>query len=160
MPLIKGPVVTTPYFVWLMHSRLGESEARVDLPGLDGILGDDSGGLTAAVSQDRVTLLLWHFDLLRPEPRRWTIQLDHLPPALEKAQQLRLTEYLIDGDHNNPYTEYVVRGADDREGAYNLETATLVPSRSDSLRVVDQQASVEVVLPNQSVMLLEIEAAR
>lgn len=159
LPLIKGPVVTTPYFVWLMHSRLADHEASVELPGQDGILRDDSGGLTATVSPDRVALLLWHFDLLRDEPRHWTVHLDHLPANLRSAKQVRMTEYRIDHEHNNPYTRYVEREADSQDGKYNLETAHLEPLRSESVSVTDDGVTVEMLQPNQSVSLLEFEMA-
>ena len=156
LPLIKGPVITAPYFVWLMHARLAGQEALVYLPGKDGILQDDSGGLTATFDSKRIALLAWHFDLLRSEPRQWTIRLDHLPPILQDTARFRVTEYRIDHQHNNPYTEYVLQGADTRDGAYNLKTARLVPLRSESVDAVDGQVTVEFALPNQSVSLIEL----
>lgn len=160
LPLIKGPVVTTPYFVWLMHARLAEQEVPVDLPGEDGILQDDSGGLTATFDSNRIALLAWHFDLLRSEPRQWTVRLDQLPPTLQNAKHFRVTEYRIDHQHNNPYTKYVLEHADSRDGAYNLETARLVPLRSESIDAVDGQVTLEFALPNQSVSLIELVPVR
>ena len=160
LPLIKGPVVTTPYFVWLMHGRLAEHEAAVELPGQDGILGDDSGGLTATVDPGRVALLVWHFDLLRDEPRQWKISVDHLPEQLKSARQLQMTEYRIDCDHNNPYSEYVIRGADSRNGEYNLETARLEPQRTEVVPLKGDGLTIDVLMPNQSVSLFELSFER
>jgi beta-xylosidase len=140
-----------------MHSRLGESEARVDLPGRDGILDDDSGGLTATADRNRVVLLLWHFDLLRLESRSWKIELKNLPEPLRSAKRLELTEYRIDHEHNNPYTKYVLQNADSQGGAYNLKTVQLDAVRNEGISVIDGDAMLEVALPNQSVTLLQIE---
>ena len=86
--------------------------------------------------------------------------LENLPPALLATGQARMTEYRIDRNHNNPYTEYVVDGADSRGGAYNLETARLAPLRTETVSLTGDRATLEVLLPNQSVSLLELEAVR
>ncbi len=160
LPLIKGSVVTTPYFVWLMHNRLAEREAAVTLPGRDGILKDDTGGLTATVDRDRVALLLWHFDLLRGEPRKWTVQVERLPQPFAQATAVQLTEYRIDHDHNNPYTDYVLKGQPTHDGRYNLRSAKLTPLRRQRLSVVDGRVTLEVELPDMSVSLVELVPVR
>ena len=163
LPLIKGPVVTTPFFVWLMHRRLGEKELAVELTGKEGVLGDDSGGLTATAGaksdEAPVALLLWHFDLLRGQPRRWTIRIEKLPEALRKASVVQLTEYRIDHEHNNPYTDYVLKRQDTNGGEYNLETAALKPLRQGRLTIRDGRLVVDLELPNMSVSLLELAPA-
>ena len=157
LPLIKGPVVTAPYFVWVMHHRLPDRELAVELPGSDGILDDDSGGLTAAASERKISLLLWHFDLMRGASRRWTIQLENLPEPLRKAQSLRLTEYRIDHDHTNPYTDYVLKGKDSGGGRYNLESGSLEKVRDELVPAARKAVALAVELPNLSVALVEVE---
>jgi hypothetical protein len=150
-------VVTAPYFAWVMHNRLGDQEIKVDLPGCDGILDDDSGGLTATSGKDEIALLLWHFDLVRNDPRRWAIRLTNLPVALQQAKALRLTEYRIDHDHTNPYTDYVLKTRDPQEGSYNLENGMLEKVRMETLVDPRDEIAVHVELPDLSVTLLELE---
>lgn len=156
LPLIKGRVVTTPYFVWAMHHRLLERELKVTLPGRQGILEDDTGGLTATAGDDRIVLLLWHFDVMRDSPRTWQIRLENLPPALAEAESLHCTEYRIDREHNNPYTRYVRRGGDSNGGVHNLETATLELTAEKRIPNDGGTATLELSLPNLSVSLIEI----
>jgi hypothetical protein len=157
LPLIKGPAVTAPYFVWVMHARMGNDALGVELPGRDGILEDDSGGLTATAADRKLALLLWHFDLVRNAPRRWTIGLENLPRPLRQADNLRVTEYRIDHDHTNPYTDYVLQGRDSQGGQYNLETGRLETVRTDTLPSADGTATLEMELRNMSVALVEVE---
>jgi xylan 1,4-beta-xylosidase len=158
LPLVKGPVVTAPYFVWRMHNRLAGRELAVDLPGRDGILEDDSGGLTATADGDHVAMLLWHFDLMRNAGRRWTVRLENLPEPLSSATTLRVVEYRIDHDHTNPYTDYVLKGKDSHEGRYNLESGSLDKVRDERLSPGRDGVSVEIELPNLSVALVEISS--
>ncbi len=153
LPLIKGYVVTTPYFVWVMHNRLADAELGVSLPGEDGILEDDSGGLTATGDENRVVLMLWHFDVLRPQPRRWHLELTQLP---WEATHLRVREYRIDREHNNPYTRYVREHQDDNGGRYNLDTAALEETSRERIALHQGRASLDVTLPNMAVSLIEI----
>ncbi|GAB6165101.1 hypothetical protein JCM19992_11010 [Thermostilla marina] len=153
LPLIKGFVATTPYFVWVMHNRLADDEVHVSVPGEDGILEDDSGGLTATADANRVVLLLWHFDVLRPESRRWHIELRQLP---WDAARLQVNEYRIDRAHNNPYTRYVREQGDDNNGRYNLETAALEETSRTRIDLNEGRAALDVVLPNMAVSLIEI----
>jgi hypothetical protein len=159
LPLIKGPVVTAPYFVWLMHNRLGDRELALDLPGRDGVLEDDSGGLTATLGDGKISLLFWHFDLMRSDARRWTVRLENLPEAMRKSKTLRLTEYRIDHDHTNPYTDYVIHGKDSHHGRYNLESAQLEAIRSETIPAAGPAITLPIELPNMSVTLLELEPA-
>lgn len=156
LPLIKGRVVTTPYFVWAMHHRLADRELRVNLPGRDGILDDDTGGLTATADDNRIALLLWHFDVMQESSRSWQIRLENLPPAFSQAKHLWCREYRIDREHNNPYTRYVRCGEDSQGGAYNLETAWLEVTSKTRLHADSGTASLEVVLPNMSVSFIEV----
>lgn len=156
LPLLKGPVVTAPYFVWLMHHRLAKQELAVDLPGRDGILADDSGGLTATCDDAKLSLLLWQFDLMRNEDRSWTIRVENLPAAMRQSKSLRLLEYRIDHDHTNPYTDYVLKGTDSRQGKYNLEDGTLEIVRRDTIDVDGSTAILRLTLPNMSVAQLEL----
>jgi hypothetical protein len=157
LPLLKGPVVTTPYFVWLMHSRLGDRELDVDLDGRDGILSDASSGLTATRRSGRIVLLLWHFDLMRNQNRRWSVRLENLPEEYRTSRSLRLTEYRIDHDHTNPYTDYVLRKEDSQGGTYNLRSGDLEVVRRKSITADGLAAAIHVDMPNMSVGLVELE---
>jgi len=156
LPLIKGPVVTAPYFVWVMHDRLADEQLRVDLPGREGILDDDSGGLVATAGDRKIVLLAWHFDLLRGTPRPWTIELENLPAPFRQADELRVTEYGIDHDHTNPYTDYVLEAKDPQGGAYNLESGRLEQVESRTIPAGEATVTLRTELPNMSVRLIEV----
>lgn len=156
LPLIKGPVVTTPYFVWLMHNQLEDHEAAVELPGRDGILDDDASGVTATAGDKRIALLTWHFDLFRNEPRQWRVQLRRLPDSFNGASSVRWKEYRIDHDHNNPYTDYVLKNRPTTGGRYNLESAALDPTATGRIPVQDGTVRLDVAQPNMSVSLIEL----
>jgi len=157
LPLIKGPVVTAPYIVWVMHARLADDALRVDLPGRDGILDDDSGGLVVTAGDRRIALLAWHFDLLRDASRQWTIELENLPPSFRQAETLRVTEYAIDHDHTNPYTDYVLEGKDPQGGAYNSESGRLEQAERRNVAAGQATVTLRTELPNMSVRLIEVE---
>ncbi len=94
---------------------------------------------------------------MRNAPRRWTIGLENLPRPLREADNLRVTEYRIDHDHTNPYTDYVLQGRDSQGGQYNLETGRLEAVRTETLPSADGTATLEMELPNMSVALVEVE---
>jgi len=101
LPLIKGTVITSPFYVWAMHARLGPDELAVKLDGRDGITADGDAGLTATRDGDRIAMLAWSFDPWTTNPRRFTVKLD----SLRFPRRIRISQ--IDGVHSNPYHTYV-----------------------------------------------------
>jgi hypothetical protein len=105
---------------------------------------------------------MWHFDGERAGLPGWL----NIPDAranrtlaltirgLEGTQRLR--RWLVDRDHSNAYTTYVLRGEDSNQGRYNLETGTvdLVDERK-----ISANGPIRLVIPlrNLSVSLLELE---
>jgi len=125
LPLIKGPVVTAPYFVFKMYSMLGRRELAVQLNGRDGILDDNSAGIVASKDSGRVTVLLWRFDLCSDKPRTFRLRFERLNQAFPRVGSWRMRRYLIDSTHTNPYYDYVIKGKPNNNGNYNLETGDL-----------------------------------
>lgn len=101
LPLIKGTVITAPYYVWAMHARLGAEELATTLDGRDGIAADGDAGLTVTRDGRRLAMLAWSFDPWTANPRRFNVRLDGatFPCRLRIAQ--------IDAQHSNPYDKHV-----------------------------------------------------
>jgi len=74
-----------------------------------------------------------------------------------QAETLHLTEYRLDHDHTNPYTDYVLKGKDSQGGQYNLGTGELEVLPEETLTVHRGGATVQLELPNLSGALVEVE---
>ena len=132
LPLLKGPVVTTPFFALKMQSMLSGTELPVALGGgRGGISADEAAGVIASRDDGRLTVLLWTFDLGHDGDRQFAIDLSGLQPG--KAYVLR--QSLLDRTHSNPYYDYAVRGKNTDDGAYNLETGRLDVVRDETVTV-------------------------
>ncbi len=118
LPLIKGTVVTAPFFALLLQSRLKARELKLDVSGAGGILPDNAAGIQATGDERGAAVLVWTFDPAWNGKRRFDITLRGFRPGRE----LRVARYLIDSTHSNPYYDYVVAGKPDNHGRYNLES--------------------------------------
>jgi len=118
LPLIKGTVVTAPYFALLLQSRLRALKLKLDVPGAGGILPDNAAGIQASGDERGAAVLAWTFDPTWGGKRRFDITLRGFTPGRE----LRVTRYLIDSTHSNPYHDYVIAGKPNDHGRYNLAT--------------------------------------
>lgn len=145
LPLIKGRVLTAPYYVWAMHARLGPQECRVELAGHEGIAADDAAGVTATRDGDKLTALCWVWDPMRADGRQMTLRFD----GLTGPRRLRISR--IDHDHSNAYTKYVREGqpGGDRYNLAQGEPEVVLDQRVD-------QPLVRLDLPNMSVSLVEL----
>jgi len=163
LPMIKGHVVTPVYFTYWLYNRLRGERLPVRLDGRDGIHESDTTGALACRDGSTIRVLLWHFDAARARlaqhfdtasiqiPREIRIRIDGL------AGKVRIRQYLIDHDHTNAYTDYVVKGKPDGDGKYNLDTG-----RADVVIDTHQEARdgvIEIVrtLRNMSVSLVELQ---
>jgi len=153
LPLLKGPVVTSPYFALKMHSLLKTQELPVAMAGKDGIAPDEAAGVLASGDTSGTALLLWTFDLGSKESRQFELEL----VGLGKAKQLALRQYLIDETHTNPYYDYVVAKTSPDGGRYNLERGKMAVVREERLRASDDgRLRLSVSLKPMAVSLLTL----
>ncbi|MFQ5809226.1 MAG: hypothetical protein ACE5JM_06375, partial [Armatimonadota bacterium] len=155
LPLIKGPVVTAPYFALLMQNRLRGRELTVTLDGEGGILRDDCLGITAAAEPGAVRALVWSFALLGAGDREVTLRFEGLSGALPGADRARVKRYLIDPTHTNPWYDYVVQGLPPGD-SYNLTTGQLAQVLDEERPIQGGALEVAVPLPPFAVTLVEI----
>ncbi len=156
LPLIKGPVVTAPYFTLLMYSKLLGEDLEVRLDGEAGILDDDCLGVSAAAEAGALRALVWSFDPLGEGERDVRLRFEGLPQPDEKA---RLRVWLIDRTHTNAWHDYVEAGLQPGE-SYNLTTGAL--AQVEEKETAPQGGAVEVTLrlSNLAVALVEVKPGR
>jgi len=153
LPLLKGPVVTTPYFALKLQSMLSGTELPVTLNGAGGITEDEAAGMIAAGDGNKVTILLWTFDLGHDGAREFSVALEGMAPG----RTYRLKQYLVDSTHSNPYFEYVLQGKSSNDGRYNLETGDVEVVRQETVVCPETgQLEVRLDLTPMAVSLLEL----
>ncbi len=129
LPLIYGPVVTTPYFIFPMLAQLDGAALPVEGSGVEqGIAGDGTLGVIAARRGSKVAVLVWRFDPFSEKTRVVTLNLAGLRPAARRYER-----FLIDSAHTNPYRTYVVEKKPGAPG-YNLESGRLEKVDSGAAR--------------------------
>jgi len=162
LPMIKGNVITPVYFTYWLYNRLRGQRLPVTLAGRDGIHDSDVAGALACQDGKAVRVLLWHFDAKRAALSQ---HLDMDGVDVTRTVKLRvaglpahcrLRRYLIDRNHSNAYTDYVLKGKSSGGGGYNLK-AGKVEVVEDGRRDTDNGClELSVPLRNLSVSLLEI----
>ena len=152
LPLIKGTVVTAPYFTYLMHSRMKPEALSVDLDGEGGIARDDATGVLASRDASSVTILCWQFDLMNDTPRGLRLRLT----GMEEGSSWNLKRFLIDSTHTNPYFTYVIQGKASPDGLYNLESGELEIVEERVLTAQGNALQLDLRLPNMSVTFVEL----
>jgi len=140
LPLIKGPVVTAPYFVYVMHSMQKKNELPVALDGEGGITKDSAAGVTVSADESGVAILAWRFDLGVSGARAFNVTLRDIERTFPGAGGFRFRQYLVDRTHTNPYYDYVIAKKPDNGGRYNLETGKLEMVREGRLTAGDDGA--------------------
>ncbi len=167
LPLIKGNVITPAYFAYVLLNQLRGDRLPVTLAGRDGIHESDTVGVLACRDGAAIRVLAWHFDPARADfahavqtsdtavERELVLTLDVSPGSTWRCKRS-----LIDFDHSNAYTDYVRRGSDTNNGAYNLETGKVAVVARDT--VSDQAGKIRrrIALRNPAVTLLELEPVR
>ncbi|MEW6359264.1 MAG: glycosyl hydrolase [Planctomycetota bacterium] len=157
LPLLKGPVVTTPYFALKMESMLKAAELPLKMNGDGGIAPDNAAGVIASADESGIAILLWTFDLGSKEDREFEIKIT----GIKNAGQLALRQYLIDATHTNPYHDYVVAKKDTNGGKYNLETGTIDVVRDETIQASDEGATtLSLRLKNMAVSLVTLSKAQ
>jgi hypothetical protein len=68
-----------------------------------------------------------------------------------------VTRYLIDRDHSNAYTDYVLKNKPDNDGRCNLRTGTVDIVEDRPHQTDGGELRLDVKLDNLSVSLIEIE---
>ena len=163
LPMIKGYVVTPIYFTYWLMNRLQGQRLTAELAGRDGIHGSNTVGAIACRDHDAVRILLWHFD----GPRAQLGQHFAGPGiGLERTVRLRIEgldgprrvrQFLIDHDHSNAYTDYVLRGKPNNRGRYNLETGEVEVVLDERRQAEGGAIRLDLALRNMSVSLVEID---
>ncbi len=163
LPMIKGYVVTPVYYTYWLLNRLRGERLPVQLDGRDGIHKTDTVGALACRDGKAVRVLLWHFDGARA---KLTQHFD--APELDVTRTVKLSirglgprvrvrQYLIDHDHTNAYTDYVLKGKPNNGGRYNLETGKVDVVLDEPREVKDGRLDLDMRLRNLSVSLVEVE---
>ena len=67
-----------------------------------------------------------------------------------------MRRYLIDRDHSNAYTDYVLKGKPDNAGRYNLNTGKVDVVEDRHCDTHDGRLELSIPLRNLSVSLVEI----
>ncbi len=160
LPLIKGNVVTAPYFAFVAQSRLTGLELPIGGLAEGGIDETDAAGILATGDENGARALIWTFDLIGVGERDVELRFTNLAKLLPEARSVRLRRYLIDETHTNAYHDYIEQGKPDNDGMYNLETGELELVSDETVQVAeDGSVSVNLTLPDFSVCLVELGPA-
>ena len=99
-------------------------------------------------------MLGWSFKPDSDAERDFRVTLKGLKPG-EKRQ---LTQYLLDHDHSNPYTDYVLKHKDNNGGKYNLEDGTMEQVRQEIVTAnTNGESTLMIRLEPLAVTLLILE---
>ena len=119
-----------------------------------GIISDNTAGIIATADGKRIALLAWSFNPKSTEDRDFEVSLKGLKPG-EKRQ---LTQYLLDHEHSNPYTDYVLNKKDNNDGKYNLEDGDMDKVKQETILADGTgQAMLKFRLEPLAVTLLILE---
>jgi xylan 1,4-beta-xylosidase len=157
-----------------LFSRLGRERVAVDAPSMipvdtliaDGVRGEPDIGAIASVNEakSRLTVLLWNYhDVAGGYEDRRSVQLaiKGLPKSAKRA---RAAEYSIDEHSGNAYTAWLAMGSPqpptDGQIAKLHAASKMRAVARDLTRTSDGTAELAVVLPRQSVKLIEIDLVR
>jgi hypothetical protein len=160
LPLIKGNVVTAPYFAFLATSRLTGNELPVSGLGRGGIDETDAAGVTGTGDRTGVRALVWTYDLFGAGRRDVALRFDRMGGLL-KPGPVAVRRYLIDATHTNPCHDYVDQHQPDNGGLYNLQDGKLTLVADETVTPdADGSLTLTMTLPDFSVTLVEIEPAQ
>ena len=153
-----------------LFARLGRKRVAVEAPSMipvdaliaDGVRGEPDIGAIASLddAKSRLTVLLWNYhDVAGGYEDRRTVQLT-LTGLPRSARRARAAEYSIDETSGNAYTAWLAMGSPQPPTAAQiaqLHAASKMRAVSrDLVRKSAGNAELAVVLPRQSVKLIEI----
>jgi len=159
LPLIKGNVVTAPYFVFLAQSRLTGDALAVDGVGPGGIDDTDTAGILTSGDETGIRALLWTFDPMGAGEREVEVRFSRVGDLLGDAGRVRVRRFLIDETHSNAYNWFVTQGQPDNDGLYNLESGRIELVEERVVELDGDAVALDMRLPDFSVSLVEIEPA-
>jgi xylan 1,4-beta-xylosidase len=155
-----------------LFARLGRQRVAVDAPSMipvDAIIADsvraepDLGAIASVdAARTRLTILLWNYhDVAGGYEDRREVQLTVM--GLGKPARGRAAEYSIDENSGNAYTAWLAMKSPQPPSAEQIAklhaAAKMRPVPRDITRTSAGQAKLRVVLPRQSVKLIEIDLA-
>jgi xylan 1,4-beta-xylosidase len=164
---IALPVLNT----FELFSRLGRKRIAVDAPSMipvdsiiaDSVRGEPDIGAIASLddAKSRLTVLLWNYhDVAGGYEDRRDVQLT-LTGLPRSAKRARAVEYSIDETSGNSYSAWLAMGSPQpptAEQVAKLQAASKMGAVArDLVRTSSGNAQLTVVLPRQSVKLIEIE---
>jgi xylan 1,4-beta-xylosidase len=156
-----------------LFARLGRKRVAVDAPSMipvdtiiaDGVRGEPDIGAVASTDEakSRITVLLWSYhDVAGGYDDRRSVQLMFrgLPATAKRA---RAAEYSIDETSGNAYSAWLAMGSPQSPTAgqvASLHAASRMRALGrDLIRTSAGEAELQMVLPRQSVKLIEIDLA-
>ena len=156
-----------------LFAKLGRTRIAVDAPSMmpvdtiiaDSVRGEPDIGAIASVdaAKSRLTVLLWNYhDVAGGSDDQRSVQLT-LAGLPRTAKRARATEYSIDETSGNAYTAWLAMGSPQLPTAgqiAQLHAASKMRAVARDLTRANGNAEVTVVLPRQSVKLIEIELVR
>jgi xylan 1,4-beta-xylosidase len=167
--------VALPVFnTFELFSRLGSKRVAVDAPSMipvdtliaDGVRGEPDIGAIASLDEakSRLTVLLWNYhDVAGGYEDRRSVQLT-LTGLPRSAKRARAAEYSIDENSGNSYTAWLAMGAPQAPTAAQIAklhaASKMRTVARDLTSTATGNAELAVVLPRQSVKLIEIDWSR
>ena len=155
-----------------LFSKLAPRRVAVDAPAMipvdaiitDSVRGEPDLGVIASVdaAKTRLTILLWNYhDVAGGYEDRRTVQLI-LAGLPDSARRARAVEYSIDEHSGNAYTAWLAMGSPQPPSAAQIAALNAVAkmrAQPRELRTSAGKTQLELVLPRQSVKLIEIDLA-
>jgi xylan 1,4-beta-xylosidase len=167
--------VALPVFnAFELFSRMERQRVAVDAPSMipvddiiaKGVRGEPDVGAVASVDEtkSRLTILLWNFhDVAGGYDDKRTVRLRVRGMARGGGEPSRAREYAIDEYSGNAYTAWLAMGSPQPPSAAQIEklhaAARLNPVVREIPRKGKDALALDVVLPRQSVKLIEIGVA-
>jgi len=155
-----------------LFSKLAPRRVAVDAPAMipvdaiitDSVRGEPDVGVVASVdaAKTRLTILLWNYhDVAGGYEDRRTVQL-MLAGLPDSARRARAVEYSIDEHSSNAYTAWLAMGSPQPPSAAQIVTlnaAAKMRAVPHEVRTSAGKTQLDLVLPRQSVKLIEIDLA-
>jgi xylan 1,4-beta-xylosidase len=157
-----------------LFAKLGRKRITIDAPSMipvdaiiaDSVRGEPDVGAIASVddAKSKLTILLWNYhDVAGGYEDRRTVRLT-LVGLPKTAKRAGAVEYSIDETSGNAYTAWLAMGSPQAPTARQiakLHTASRMQTVArDLIRTTSGHTGLDVVLPRQSVKLIEVDLSR
>jgi xylan 1,4-beta-xylosidase len=172
--LTTNEVVLPVFNTFELFAKLGRKRITIDAPSMipvdaiiaDSVRGEPDVGAIASVddAKSKLTILLWNYhDVAGGYEDRRTVRLT-LVGLPKTAKRAGAVEYSIDETSGNAYTAWLAMGSPQAPTARQiakLHTASRMQTVArDLIRTTSGHTGLDVVLPRQSVKLIEVDLGR